>query len=130
MRSPFAFQNEQHFLVLVKVIRRAARGNRTNKLRHLSVNQHTVPAITGRHRALITEFYNRLFQGLSFNVSPLGRRLRTDEKDRICSPVLNAKGLLRANKNTGLGFQIVSNCINNESATIQREQYFVQLLVP
>ena len=33
--SSFATQNEKHFFVLVKMIRRASRRNRSDKLRHL-----------------------------------------------------------------------------------------------
>src|SRR6266496_4188122 len=50
--AALAFQNEKHFFVVMKVIGRAAGGNRADKLRYLSaanlvINQHAIPTIGG-----------------------------------------------------------------------------------
>ena len=60
----FAFQNEKHFFVLVKMIGRAARRDRADKLRRLSaadliVDQYAVPAIGGGLGLTVGETHQR-----------------------------------------------------------------------
>ena len=50
--AAFAFQNEEHFFVIVKMIGRAAGRNRADELRGLGaadviIDQHSVPTIGG-----------------------------------------------------------------------------------
>src|ERR1051325_1007873 len=59
-RAAFTFQNEKHFFVVVEMIRRASRRNRTDKLRNLVaadllIDEDAIPTIGGRLRALIRE---------------------------------------------------------------------------
>src|SRR5205814_2296471 len=58
--AAFAFQNEEHLFVTVKVIRRAAGRDRADELRDLSaagfiVNQYPIPTIGSRLRGTIGE---------------------------------------------------------------------------
>jgi len=56
-------QDEKHLFVVVKMIGRTARGNRTDKLRHLRaadfiVDEHTIPTVCGRDGFTISETYD------------------------------------------------------------------------
>ena len=62
--AAFAFKDEQHFFVLVKMIRRAARRDRADELRGVTtakpaIYQHAIPAIGGRLRGTICEANER-----------------------------------------------------------------------
>ena len=61
--AAYAAQDEEHLFVVVKMIGRAARGNRTDKLRHLRaadfiVDEHSIPAVCGRDGFTIREPYD------------------------------------------------------------------------
>ena len=62
--AAFTSQNKQHFFVIVKMIGRAARRNRTNELCHLSaadfiIDEEAIPAIGGWLCSLIRESHDR-----------------------------------------------------------------------
>ena len=64
--AALAFQDEEHFFILVKMIGRAAGRDRANKLRRLCaanfiVNQHAIPAIGSGLCRTIGEAYNWRF---------------------------------------------------------------------
>ncbi len=61
--AAYAAQDEKHLFVVMKMIGRAARGNRTDKLRHLRaadffVDKHSIPAVCGRDGFTIGEAYD------------------------------------------------------------------------
>src|SRR5688572_31001839 len=87
----------------MKVVRCAARWNRSDKLRDFGVNQHAIPAIAGRHCALIRKLYDRLWY-----LTSLTRSLRAHDKKRFRTTVLDAKRLAGTDKNAGLGLNLRS----------------------
>src|SRR3989442_5990881 len=109
--AAFAPENEEHFFVIVKMIRRPAGRNRTDKLSCVNasnpvVHDHSIPAIGGRLCALIGQTNNRRRRAggeMSRRWRNKLRRtirigtLRTDDGDGLRTRIIDGKRLAGTN---------------------------------
>src|SRR5262245_19823884 len=115
----FTAQDNKHFFVLVKMIRRSSGRNRSDKLRHLlaanfMIDQHSIPAIRSRQRSAVREFHDR--RHLLTSARRRCWSLRTDEANDVRARILDTQSLPGSNVDPRLRSNLISIAVDNDSA--------------